>query len=81
MGRSKYFLGIDVAHKNIVYFFLNEGMLWIFWRKHDFWGASLQHSNKSHVDLWLDDNHTLDNPGRYMRLIGKLSYLLLLGQI
>jgi len=27
------------------------------------------------VDLWFDDSHTLDDPGRYKRLIGKLIYL------
>jgi len=27
------------------------------------------------VNLWFDDSHTLDDPGRYRRLIGKLIYL------
>jgi len=27
MGKPKYFLGIEIVHKNIVYFFLNESML------------------------------------------------------
>jgi len=36
MGRPKYFLGIEVAKKNEVCFFLIESMLWIFLRKQDF---------------------------------------------
>ena len=27
------------------------------------------------MDLWFDDSHTLDDPGRYKRLIEKLIYL------
>jgi len=27
------------------------------------------------VDLWFDDSHTLEDPGRYRRLVGKLIYL------
>ena len=27
------------------------------------------------MDLWFDDSHTLDNPGRYRRLVGKLIIL------
>jgi len=27
MGRPKYFLGIEIAHQNIVYFFFNKSML------------------------------------------------------
>jgi len=27
------------------------------------------------VDLWFEDSHTLDDPGRYRRLIEKLIYL------
>ena len=27
------------------------------------------------MDFWFDDSHTLDDPGRYRRLIGKLTYL------
>ena len=38
MGRSKYFLGIEIAHKKHSIFFPNESMLWIFWRKQVFWG-------------------------------------------
>ena len=30
MVRPIYFLGIEIAHKNIAYFFLNKSMLWIF---------------------------------------------------
>ena len=30
---------------------------------------------ETNVDLWFDDSHTLDDPGRYRRLIGKLIYL------
>ena len=31
---------------------------------------------KANVNLWYDDNHTLDDPGRYKRLIEKLIYLM-----
>jgi len=30
---------------------------------------------EANVDLWFDDSHTLDDPERYKRLIGKLIYL------
>ena len=30
---------------------------------------------KANVDLWFDDSYTLDDPGRYKRLIEKLIYL------
>ena len=30
---------------------------------------------EANVDLWFDDSHPLDDPERYMRLIGKLIYL------
>jgi len=30
---------------------------------------------EANVDLWFDDNHPLDDPGRYRRLVGKLIYL------
>jgi len=32
-------------------------------------------SMEANVNLWFDDNHKLDDPGRYRRLIGKLIYL------
>jgi len=41
MGCLKYFLGIEILHKNIIYFFPSENMLWIFLRKLAFWDASL----------------------------------------
>jgi len=41
MGKSKYFLGIEVAHKNMDYFWLKENMHLIYLRKHVFWGANL----------------------------------------
>ena len=34
MGRLKYSLKIEIAHQN-------RSALWIFWRKQDFWNASL----------------------------------------
>jgi len=40
MGKLKYFLGIKVAHKNIVYF-LNRNVLWIFWKRQNFWSANI----------------------------------------
>ena len=58
--------------KIIVYFFLNESILWIFWRKYDFWGASLLALQWK--SLWFNDNHILDSE-RYRRLIEKLIYL------
>jgi len=30
---------------------------------------------EANADLWFDDSHTLDDPGRFRRLIGKLIYL------
>jgi len=32
-------------------------------------------SMEANVDLWFDDSHQLDDPGRYRRLVGKLIYL------
>jgi len=77
MGKFKYFLRIEVAQKSIVYFFLNESILWIFLRRHDFWGGCNLASTpvEVNVDLWFDGIHTLDDPGRYRRLIEKLTYL------
>ena len=30
MGCPKYFLGIEIAHQNTLYFFLSESMRWTF---------------------------------------------------
>jgi len=58
-----------------VYFFLNKSMHWIFWRRQDFWGAKklvLQWKTMWTCDLMAV---TLDDQGRYRRLIEKLLYL------
>ena len=34
---------------------------------------------ETNVDLWFDDSHTLDDPGRHRRLIGKLMYFTVTG--
>ena len=41
MGHPKYFLGIELHIKKHSVFFPSKSMLWIFWRKQDFWDASL----------------------------------------
>ena len=74
MGCSKYFLGIEVAHqKHSVLLFQRKYALDLL-EETKFLGCKpANHQWKPIVDLWFDDNHTL-NPGRYKRLIRKLIY-------
>jgi len=75
-GGLNTFWGLKLHIKNIVYFFLNKSIFWIFWRKQDFLGCKPASTlMKANVDLWFDDSHTFDDPERYKRLIEKLIYL------
>ena len=77
MRRSKYFLGIEVAHKKTVYFFSERERKCALdlLEETGFLGCKPANTPmEANVYLWFDDNHTLD-PGRYRRLIGKLIYL------
>ena len=74
--RSKYFLGIEVAHKKYSVFFSQRKYALDFLEETSFLGCKPANTPiEANVDLWFDDSHTLDDPGRYMRLIGKLIYL------
>jgi len=76
MRYPKYFLGIEVAHQKHSVLFPSESMLWIFLRKQDFLGCKAANTiMEANVDLYFDDSHTLDDPGRYKRLIENLIYL------
>jgi len=74
MGEPKYFLGTEVAHQKYIYFFHNLSMSGSSGGDMTFGGAN-QLPMEANVDLWLDMSHTLDDPGRFRRLIGKLIYL------
>jgi len=75
MERPKYFLGIEVAHqKHSV--FLSQRKYALDLLETGLLGCKpVSTPMEANVDLWFDDNHTLDDPGRYKRLIGKLIYL------
>jgi len=75
MGRPKYFLGIELHIKNIVYFFLNENLLDLLEESGLLGCKPASTPMETNLDLWFDDSHTLDDPGRYKRLIEKLIYL------
>jgi len=76
MWCPKYFLRIEVAYqKHSVLLSQKKYALDLL---KEIWFLRCKPSNtpmKANVNLWFDDIHTLDDPGRYRRLIGKLIYL------
>jgi len=77
MGRPKYFLRIEVAHQkhsvllsqcNYALDLLEETRLL---------GCKPANTTmEANVNLCFDDSHTLDDPEKYRRLVGKLIYLM-----
>jgi len=69
-------MGIEVAHKKYSVLFSHRKYALDFLEETSFLGCKPANTPiEANVDLWFDDSHTLDDPGRYMRLIGKLIYL------
>jgi len=76
MGCPKYFLIIEVAHqKHNVLLSQRKYALDLLKEAGLLGYKPATIPMKANVNLWFDDNHTLDNPRRYRRLIGKLIYL------
>ena len=75
IGRLKYFLRIEVAHqKHGILLFQRKYALDLL-EKADLLGCKPAITPmEANVNLWFDDNHTLDDPGRYRILIEKLIY-------
>ena len=73
MRRLKYLLGIEVAHQK--YSVLSQRKYALDGGNKIFGMQVCQYTNGSHVNLWFEDSHTLDDLGRYRRLIEKLIYL------
>ena len=75
MGRSKYFLGIEVAHQKHSILLSQRKYALDLLEEAGLLGCKPATTPMEvNVDLWFDDNHALD-PGRYKRLIEKLIYL------
>jgi len=76
IGRSKYFLKIEVAHQKHNVFLSQRKFAMDFLKETGFLGCKPANiPMEVNVNLWYDDSNTLDDPGRYRRLIGKLIYL------
>jgi len=76
MGRSKYFLRIEIAHQKYSVLLFQQKYALDFLEEVGLLGCkSANTPMKAYVNLWFDDSHTLDDAGRYRRLIGKLIYL------
>ena len=76
MRRPKCFLGIEVAHqKHSVLLSQRKYALDLLEEARLLECKPPTTPMNANVDLWFDDSHTLDDPGRYIRLIEKLIYL------
>ena len=68
MERSKYFLGIEVAHQKYSVLLSQQKYTLDLLEDAGLLGCkpaiTLMDAN---VDLWFDDSHTLDDPERYRR--------------
>ena len=76
MRRPKYFLRIEVAH--LKHSVLSQQKYALdFLEETGFLGCKPANTlMEANVNLWSNDSHTLDDPGRYRRLIEKLIYLM-----
>ena len=82
MGRPKYFLGIEIAHqKHSILLSQRKYALDLLEETRLLGCKPASTPMEANVDLWFDNNHTLNDPERYMRMIGKLIYLRLPDQI
>jgi len=76
MGRSKYFLGIEVAHQKHSILLSQRKYALDLLEEAGLLGCKPATTLiKTNVNLWFDDSHALDDLGRYRRLIEKLIYL------
>ena len=76
IGRPKYFLRIEVAHQKYSVFLSQRKYVVDLLEETGLSGCKLANTPiEANVDLWFDNNHTLDDPRRYRRLLGKLIYL------
>ena len=73
MGCPKYLLGIEVAHKKYSVLLSQRKYTLDLLEETGF--LNYNTLIEANVNLWFDDSHTLDNPGRYRRLIGRVIYL------
>jgi len=76
MGCPKYFLRIEAAHqKHNILLSQQKYALNLLEEASPLGCKPATTPMEAHVNLWFDDSHALDDPGRYRRLIGKLIYL------
>jgi len=76
MGRPKYFLAIKAAHQKHSILLSQQKYALDLLKKAGLLGCKpATILIEVNVDLWFDDNHALDNPGRYRSLTEKLTYL------
>jgi len=74
--RPKYFLGIEVAHQKYSILLSQRKYTLDLLEEAGHLGCKPATTPmEANVDLGFDNSHTLDDPGRYKRLIGKLTYL------
>ena len=75
MEHPKYFLGIEVAHQEHSILLSQWKYALNLLKEACLLGCkSATIPMEANVDLWFDDSHALDDPGRYRRLIEKLIY-------
>jgi len=75
MKRPKYFLGIEVAYQKHSVLLSQRKYALDLLEKAGLLGCKPATTPmEANADLWFDDSHTLDDPGRYRRLIRKLIY-------
>ena len=78
MGRPKYFLRIEVAYQKYSVLSQRKYALDLL-EETGFLGCKPANTSmEANVDLYFDDSHTLDDPRRYRRLIGKIIYIYIL---
>jgi len=76
MERPKYFLGIEVAYqKHSVLLSQRKYALDLLEEAGVLGCKSAITLMEANLYLWFDNRHTLDDPRRYRKLIGKLIYL------
>jgi len=76
MGRPKYFLRIEVAHQKYSILLSQQKYAIDLLEEAGLLGCKpVTTPMETNVDLYFDDSHALDDPGRYKKFIGKLIYL------
>ena len=76
MGRPKYFLGIEVARQKYSILLSKRKYALNLLEEAGLLGCKPATTPmEANVNLWFDNSHALDDPGRYRRLIENLIYL------